>query len=451
MVEVPVKLYIGSLLKQAKEAVHPTALLASATKTAALTALAERLTEQEEALLEANRLDVEAVGKGLEREAARRAVERLRLHADDVKRMADSLRRVAELPDPVGQVTGMQTRPNGMQVSRVRAPIGVVAVISELGPGIMLQTLALCLKSGNPCIYRGSADWTRTVSHLAESIAATYAAAGVPAGAVAIVNRPEKEAALELIRQPKFIDAVVARGGVGLQKTVMEQSRVPVLCHDGGISHLYIDGDADLPMAQNLVINSKVQDPGAGNAIDTLLVHQGIARTLLPALVRRLLEEFKVDVHGCPKTIAITGSVPISGHKSVVAATDEDWDRQFRERDVAVRVVADYDDALAHIRAHGPSHSDAIITRSYTTAMRFAREVDAQTVLINASTRLDDGEEYGEGPELGYSPFRLHARGPLTLERLTCERQVVLGTGQLRQPHPVPVAYEDAIMLKRPS
>jgi glutamate-5-semialdehyde dehydrogenase len=223
-----------------------------------------------------------------------------------------------------------------------------------------------------------------------------------------------------------------------------------VLCHDGGISHVYIDADTDLPLAQNLVINSKVQDPNAGNAVDTLLVHQSVARTLLPALVRRLLEEFKVDVRGCPKTITLTGSVPISGHKAVIPATDEDWTRQFRERSLAIKMVKDFDEALGHIAAHGPTHTAAVVTRDYATAMRFAREVDAGAVLINASTRLDDGVEYGLGADVGASPFRMHARGPVTLDRLTCERYVVLGTGQLRQPHPVPITYEDAIMLRRP-
>jgi len=451
MVEVPVKIYITNLLKAAKDSAPSLAALRSQSKADALIDLAKRIEGDADAILDANKQDVDAVGKGLDRTAAKRAVERVRITGDQIKEMADRLQRIAELPDPVGSVTEMRTRPNGMQVSRVRVPIGVIGVISEYGPDVMMKTLALCLKSGNPCVYRGSAEWAETTKTLASHVHAAMTAGGVPAGAIAIVERPDKDAALELLRQPKLVDAIIARGGLGLQKTVMEQSRVPVLAHDGGISHLYIDEGADLPLAQNVVINSKVQDPAAGNSVDTVLVHQAIARTLLPALVRRLLDEFRVEVRGCPKTITLTGSVPISGHMSVVAATDEDWNRQFHERVVAIKMVASTDEALSHIASHGPSHTDAIITRDYQTAMRFAQTVDAPAVIINASTRLNDGEEYGYGLEIATSPFRTHARGPLTLDRLTCEKYVVLGTGQLRQPHPVPVAYEDAIMLKRPS
>lgn len=254
-----------------------------------------------------------------------------------------------------------------------------------------------------------------------------------------------------MIRSTKALDAIIPRGGSSLRKIVVEQARMPVLCHDGGISHIYIDEDVDLPLAQNLVVNSKVQQAAAANSADTLLVHQGIARPLLPALILRLLDEFKVEVLGCPKTVSLMGQMSMSGHKTVKLASDEDWGRQFQSPTMAVKMVATMQEALDHISQYGPSQTDVIVTKSYEAAMRFTREVDAGTVLVNASSRLHAGETFGFGGDVGISTSRVHAKGPIGLDQLTCEKYVVFGTGQLRHPHPVPVTYEDAIMLKRPS
>jgi glutamate-5-semialdehyde dehydrogenase len=236
-----------------------------------------------------------------------------------------------------------------------------------------------------------------------------------------------------------------------LRKTVVELSRIPVLGDDLGVSHVYVDAEADIPLAQNVVVNSKAQEVSAANTVDTLLVHQGIARQLVSALVLRLLNEFKVDVRGCPKTLALTGMQALSNYRSVKEATEEDWGRQFQSPVLAVKIVKDVGEAVEHVNRYGPGHTAAIVTRDYATAMRFAREVDSSAVLINASTRLHDGQEFGLGGQVGVSLSRVHARGPVGLEDLTCLRYVVFGTGQLRHPHPVPVPYEDAIMLKRPS
>jgi glutamate-5-semialdehyde dehydrogenase len=256
---------------------------------------------------------------------------------------------------------------------------------------------------------------------------------------------------MELVRLHKLLDAILPRGGVGLRKTIIEQTRLPVLGQDVGICHVYVDEDADLPLAQNIVVNSKAQQPTAPNSADCLLVHQATGRHLLPALVRRLLDEFKVEVRACPKTMAMAGTFALSGYMNIVPAVEEDWGKQFLSSTLAVKIVKDMDDALDHIARYGPGHTDTIVTRSYAAAMRFVREVDAGAVLINASTRLHDGQEFGMGGSLGVSTARVPARGPVSLEELTCQKYVVMGTGQLRQPHPVPVAYEDAIMLKRPS
>ncbi len=451
MVEVPIKIYVTNLAKKAKEAVRSMSLLPGPDRDKALLAMADDLLAGEEVILEANRKDVESVGKNLEREAAREAVERVRLTPELLKEMADGLRQLAELPDPVGEITKMWRRPNGMQVSRMRVPIGVIGVISDMGPDVTTEAVGLCLKSGNVCVVRGGAEWNHSNAAVATILLKAAERLGIPAGAITFVDRPEREAALELIRLPKYLDAIIPRGGAALRKAIAEQTRIPVLCHDGGISHVYIDEDADLPLAQTIVVNSKVQRAAAPNAVDTLLVHQAIAPKIIPGLFRRLVTEFKVETRGCPKTMSLTRSQSFPGTQAVKEATEEDWSKQFLSRTLAVRIVNDLDEALAHIAQYGPGHTGTIVTRDYANAMRFVREVDSSAVLVNASTRLHDGEEFGLAGEIGISTARIHARGPISLNELTCEKYVVLGTGQLRQPHPVPTPYEDAIMLKRPS
>ncbi|MBI5411251.1 MAG: glutamate-5-semialdehyde dehydrogenase [Nitrospirae bacterium] len=455
MVEVPVKIYMTNLAKKAREAARPLSLLAGAAKTLALRAMADRLLAEEKAILAANLDDVESVGKKLEgetnKDTVKEAVERVRFTADDLREMAGRLREIAELPDPIGEITQLWRRPNGMEVRRVRAPLGVIGIVSDLGPKHTTEAVALCLKSGNVSVVRGSPDWAKSNPLIGTLISEAAESAGVPAGAVSFIERTEREAALELLRQTKYLDAIIPRGGAGLRKTVMEQTKLPVLCHDAGLCFVYVDAEADLPLAQNIVVNSKVQQPSASNAVDTLLVHQAIARPLLPALVLRLLDEFKVDILGCPKTLTLTSSHSFTGYKNVKEATEGDWEKQFLSRTLAVKVVKDLDEALAHMARHGLVHTATIVTKDYRSTMRFTREVDACAVLVNASTRMHDGNEFGLGGEVGANTLRVHARGPISLEALTCLKYVVMGNGQLRRPHPVPATYEDAIMLKRPS
>jgi glutamate-5-semialdehyde dehydrogenase len=310
MVEVPVKLYMERVLKAAYQAVRPMAQFSTVAKNKLLMTVADRFAGQEEAIFELNERDVKAVGKSFEGEKDRMkdAVDRVRLKTDDLKQMCEDLRRVADLPDPVGEVTSMQQRPNGMQVSRVRAPIGVVGVISEFGPRIMTESVALCLKSGNVCVYRGGPEWLQTTTKLAELWRDAAKDVGIPADGLTFIERPEKEAAIEMFRQSKWIDGLIVKGHASLRKAIVEQSRIPILCHDFGVSVMYIDAEADLPLAQNIVVNSKVQRVTADNSIDTLLVHQATARPLVPALIRRLLDEFKVEVRACPKTVSLIGA-----------------------------------------------------------------------------------------------------------------------------------------------
>lgn len=378
------------------------------------------------------------------------AVARVRLTADQMKEIVDRLHFIADLPDPVGAVMSRHERPDGLQVSAVRVPIGVVGVISERNPLVTVESMALCLKSGNLCVFRGASEWKLTHQAMEARFREAATENGVPHGAWVLIDRQEKEVALDLMRSGKTLDALIVRGGSGLRKIVAEQAKVPVLCDDGGLTHVYIDEAPDISVAQNLVINSKVQQAGASNALDTLLVQQIVGRQFLPPLINRLLDEFKVEVHACPKTVALMGQMAMTGHTSIIPATDADWHTQFTGPILAVKMVENLDEALAHIRTHGPCLTAGIATTRYESAMRFTKEVDASAVLVNASTRLHAGDSFGMGSDVGLSVGKLHAKGPIGLEQLTCEKYVAFGSGQLRLPHPVPEAYFDAIMLKRP-
>ena len=454
MPEVPVKLYVDKLLKDSKNLAKRVALLSGPVKDQVLRAMADRLEADAQAILAANAKDVDTVGKSYEGEAIKdrmkAAVARVRITADSVKEMAERLRVIADLPDPVGAVTGRWEQPDGLQVSRVRVPIGVIGVISEMNPLVTVESIALCLKSGNLCIFRGAPEWSATHQAVETALRDAAEKSGLAASAWIVVDRPEREIAVELMRAGKSLDALIPRGGAGLRKAVMEQAKMPVLCHDGGLTQLFVDGEADIPLAQNVVINSKVQLPGAANSLDTLLVEQVVGRQFLPPLINRLLDQFKVEVRGCPKTIALMGQMAMTGHTAIVPATDADWRTQFQGPVLAVKMVEGLEEAMAHIAEYGPCLTAVIATSRYNSAMRFTREVDAGTILVNASSRLNSGEGFGMGADAGLSGSRLHAKGPIGLAQLTCEKYVAFGAGQLRLPHPVPETYFDAIMLKRP-
>lgn len=454
MVEVPVKMYMTNLLKQVRKAARPLAIMSGPSKNRMLTALGGKIADQREALLAANKEDVLAVGKLLEgekdKDRVKAAVDRVRMSEDEVTGLEESLRLISGLPDPVGEIVDQHEQPSGLQVGHMRVPLGILGVLSEFNPRQSLEVLALCFKAGNVTVFRGAPDWPRTYQLLGTWIREALDEAGAPPEAITIVDRPEKEAALEIMRATRQqLDALIVRGGAGLRKTAMETSKLPILAHDGGICHGYIDDGADLAMAQNLVVNSKVQQPAAATSVDTVLVHEGIARQFLPALVRRLLDEFNVDVKGCPKTVAMIAPQPLAGYRNLIPAQEEDWGRQFAAPTLAVKMVGGLDDALEHIAQHGQGQTAFICTRDYAHALRFAREVDASAVLVNASSRLHAGDAFGLGRDVGVGQGRVIPRGPIGLEALTSLKYVAFGMGQLRHPHPVPVAYEDAIMLKR--
>lgn len=447
MVEVPIKLYIQGLAKQANAATRALSLMTGHDRAVALRAMADRLEASLDDVLMANKQDLDAIPKEWGPDEYRKARDQISVTEEHLLDSVAFIRRIAEEPDPTGEVSQAWSTQEGLHVQRVRVPIGVIAVISEYGPSVIAESMAMCLRSGNVCVVRGGKEWFWTNSAMAQVLRETAEQHGVPQGALTFVDRPDREGVLELTRLRNLVHGVVPRGKASLRKVVIEQSRVPVLGYDGGLCHVYVDKEADVPLAQGVVVNSKIQDPLATNAADTVLVHQGIARQLLPGLLRRLLSEFTVDLIGCPKTVSMMGIMAMTGHKGIRAATDEDWEHKRQSMTLGIKVVKDLDEGIAHIAAFGPGHTDTIVTRHYETAMRFVREVDSSSVLVNASTRLHSGTQMDLGEELGMNTSHFHVRGPLTLQSLTTEKYVGFGTGQLRQPHPVPQAYEDAMML----
>ena len=418
---IPIPEYVNELVMRAKRASGRLATLSTAVKNQALLAMAEALEEQKDALLAANELDLEAFGAVPEKKAMR---DRLRLTTERIVEMAAGLREVAALADPLGDMPKMWTRPNGMQVGRVRVPIGVIGIIYESRPNVTADSAGLCLKSGNACVLRGGSEAIHSNTAIAAVLSEAAEKAGVPAGAISFVARPDRELVPLLLKQDRYIDLIIPRGGESLMRVVTEHATIPVMKHDAGVCHVYVDADADPAMAERICFNAKVQRPSTCNAMETLLVHQGIARQWLAPFIEKLVAA-KVEVRGCQKTCELSSSAK--------PASDEDFGKEFLDLTVAVKVVKNVDEAMEHIAKYGSQHTEAIVTSDYPKAMRFLREVDASAVLVNASTRLNDGYQFGLGAEIGISTSRIHARGPMGLEELTCFKFIVLGSGQVRE------------------
>jgi glutamate-5-semialdehyde dehydrogenase len=413
--------YVAALVKQAKGAAGRLSTLSTAIKNQALDMMADGLEEHEAELLTENEKDLEQFDTSPERKATG---DRLRLTAERIRDMATGIRDIARLPDPLGDMPKMWTRPNGMQVGRMRVPIGVIGIIYEARPNVTADSAALCLKSGNVCILRGGSEALHSNAAIAKVLSESAEKAGVPAGAITCVDRSEREVVQLLLKQDQFIDLIIPRGGDSLMKTIAEHATIPVLKHDKGVCHTYVDADADSELAERICMNAKVQRPSTCNAMETLLVHHSIARIWLPLLVQKLTAA-KVEIRGCSKTCQLC--------PEVTPAAEEDFGKEFLDLILAIKVVKHMDEALEHIATYGSRHTEAIVTKDYAHAMRFMREVDAGAVLVNASTRLNDGYQFGLGAEIGISTSRLHARGPMGLEELTCSKFVVLGSGQIRE------------------
>ncbi len=386
---------------------------------AALAAGASGIRAQAQVILAANAHDLAALTG---RPAAFR--DRLSLTPARIEGLARALEEIAALPDPVGRVLDVRTRPNGMEVRRVRVPIGVIAMIYESRPNVTVDAAGLCLRAGNAVILRGGAESLHSDQALAGAMHEGLRAAGLPAASIVLLERRDHEAIRELVQLRGLVDLVIPRGGEALINLVTEHARVPVLKHEKGVTHVFVDREADADKAIRIIINAKTNRPSTCNALETVLVDAPGAPRLLPGLVA-MLQAARVEVRGCPETRRL---VP-----GIVPATDEDWTAEYLDLILAIRVVDGLDDAIAHIRTHGTGLADAIITEDRGRAERFVREVDSAAVLVNASTRLVDGGEFGLGAEVGISTNRLHARGPMGVDDLTTTKWIVWGTGQIRE------------------
>jgi glutamate-5-semialdehyde dehydrogenase len=408
---------IAELGRRAKAASRVLATTSSAAKDDALRGAADLLVARSAELLAANAVDVaRAEADGV----AATVVDRLRLTDARIEGMAGGLRQVAGLPDPVGEVLDGWVRPNGLRVQRVRVPLGVVAIIYENRPNVTSDAAGLCLKSGNAAFLRGSSGAISSNLAIAAVLREAVAKAGLPADAVVLVADTSREAAVEFMRQRESIDCLIPRGGPSLIRSILDNATVPYVIDGDGNCHVYVHADADLDMALDIVVNAKMQRPSVCNAAETLLVHADVADTFLPRAAEALAG---VELLGDARTCSLVAATP---------ADEEAWSTEFLDLRMAVKVVGGLDDAIEHIAHYGSGHSEAIVTRSVDAADRFTTEVDAAAVVVNASTRFVDGEEFGFGAEIGISTQKLHARGPMGLRELTCAKYIVRGTGQIR-------------------
>jgi glutamate-5-semialdehyde dehydrogenase len=358
-------------------------------------------------------------------------LDRLALSAKTIEAMAEGLRQIAALPDPVGEMDGFKYRPSGIQVGKMRVPLGVIGIIYEARPNVTADAAGLCLKSGNAAILRGGSEAIHSNQAIAACVKEGLAAAGLPDTAVQVIETTDRAAVGELITMPAYVDVIVPRGGKGLIERISGEARVPVIKHLHGNCHVYVDDRADLAKALKIVENAKTQRYGTCNTTESLLVARGVARQALPE-IGRMLAGKGVEMRACAEALAILTASHIDPGK-LKAATEQDWHEEYLAPIIAVKVVDGLDEAIQHINTHGSQHTDAIVTEDYTRARRFLREVDSASVMVNASTRFADGFEYGLGAEIGISTDKIHARGPVGLEGLTSQKWVVLGDGHVRQ------------------
>jgi glutamate-5-semialdehyde dehydrogenase len=412
---------IAEMAKSARIASRDMAKCSTAKKNEALLAIAGELKKQAGHIKEENKKDLAGAKKaGL----SAAFIDRLTIKDATIKSMADGLAEVSTLDDPVGSVSRTWTRPNGIQVSRMRIPLGVIGIIYESRPNVTVDAAALCLKAGNTVILRGGSDAHHSNMVLSGIIKKALAESGLPEGAVQIVPVRERSAVNALLAQEEYIDLIIPRGGESLIRFVVENSRIPVLKHYKGVCHVYVDEGADLEMARRICFNAKVQRPGVCNAMETMLVHKAAAKEFLP-LMEKEFASAGVEIRGCPKTCRILPEAK--------KATEDDWPAEFLDLIIAVKIVDGMDQAIAHIAKYGSSHTESIVTSDYSRARRFLREVDSSVVLVNASTRFNDGGELGLGAEIGISTSKLHAFGPMGLEELTTTKFIVFGDGQIRE------------------
>jgi glutamate-5-semialdehyde dehydrogenase len=411
---------IQQIGRQARSASDALRSLSSAVKDAALLEIAKRLRDSGKSLKEANARDLDT---GREKGLSPAMLDRLELTDKRIEAMAAGLEEVAALPDPVGSIMGQTVRPNGIRIAQVRQPIGVVGIIYESRPNVTADAAGLCLKSGNACILRGGSEAIHSNLAIADVFVEGAAAAGAPDHAVQMFKTTDRAAVGEMLQLDQYIDVIIPRGGKGLVARIYDESRIPIIAHLDGVCHTYVHEDADLDMAHAICLNAKLQRPGVCNAMETMLVHEAVAKQFLPRIAASL-KKGGCMLRGCERTRAII---------DCESASDEDWTTEYLDTILAIKVVESVEAAVAHINAYGSHHSDAIVTSGYEPAERFLDAVDSATVYVNASTRFTDGFEFGLGAEIGISTNKLHWRGPMGLEGLTTFKYVVRGMGQIRE------------------
>jgi glutamate-5-semialdehyde dehydrogenase len=415
-----IKNSIKQIAQNSRLAARNISRVTSAAKNNALLQMAVELDRNRDFLLAENAKDIsEAKQAGL----SPAMIDRLTLEKATVESMAQGLREVAQLPDPVGKVTSMWRRPNGLLVGRMRIPLGVIGIIYESRPNVTVDASALCLKSGNAVILRGGSEAINSNLAIASILQQVLRQSSLPENAIQVIPLTDREAVSAMLQLDEYIDLIIPRGGEELIRAVVAQSKIPVIKHYKGVCHIFVDAQADKDMAVNICFNAKVQRPGVCNAMETLLVHKDIAREFLPQVASKL-QKAGVVLRGCEKTRSIL--------KNIEAATEDDWFAEYLDLILAVRVVDSIDEAIAHIEKYGSLHTESIITNDYNNSQRFLNEVNSSTVLVNASTRFSDGFELGLGAEIGISTTKLHAFGPMGLEELTTTKFIIYGNGQVR-------------------
>ncbi len=407
--------------KRAKEVARTVGQLSTVEKNRGLESAADNLVARMDEIVEANEKDVSgAIEQGL----TGALVDRLTLNKERIEAMVEGIREIVKLDDPVGETDNMKKRPNGLTFGKKRVPLGVVGIIYEARPNVTADAFALCLKSGNVTILRGGKEAINSNMKIVEIIGEGLERAGIPKEAIQLVEDTSRETSVEMMKMNDYLDVLIPRGGKGLIQSVIKNSTVPVIETGAGNCHVYIDASADIDQAISIAINAKTHRPGVCNAIETVIVHKDIAEAVLPELVKKL-QSLRVEVRGDAKVMAITPNITL--------ATEEDWETEYLDYILAVKIVEDFDEATDHIATYGTGHSEAIVTENYTRAQKFLDVVDAAAVYVNASTRFTDGSEFGFGAEIGISTQKLHARGPMGLRELTTSKYIIYGNGQIRK------------------
>ncbi len=413
--------YVEKIAREAKHAASILVMASTEQKNNALLKIAELIENNTAELKLANQQDLEQAKKnGLDSAM----LDRLALSDSSIATMAEGLRQIVALPDPVGEMDEFSYRPSGIQLGKMRVPLGVIGIIYESRPNVTVDAAALCLKSGNACVLRGGSEAFHSNMAIAKLISEGLEAANLPAAAVRFIENTDRESVGAMLALPDCIDVIIPRGGKGLVKRITEEAKVPVIKHLDGICHVFIDEDADADMAVNIAVNAKTSRYGTCNTMETLLISASRAKEILPRLLTAYTDK-SVELRGCQQTVAILGN-------AVKAATEEDWETEYLAPVLSIKVVKDIDEAMSHINQYGSHHTDSIVTNSYEKSQKFLRQVDSASVMVNASTRFADGFEYGLGAEIGISTDKIHVRGPVGLKGLTSQKWVVLGSGQIR-------------------